>query len=100
MQPPELNHQSVLNSASIDRRGSRVADVLFQEPVLPMNRPRLISAGFWMIVALGLGAAASSLPGCDPASEGRPAGSIEVKNARSTAADIEAAKAKASPKRR
>ncbi len=35
------------------------------------------------------------LPGCEPASEGRPAGSIEVKNGRSSPADIEAAKAKA-----
>jgi hypothetical protein len=53
-----------------------------------------------MIVALGLGAAAMALPGCEPPSEGRPAGSIEVKNARSSAADIEAAKAKSSPRRR
>ena len=55
-----------------------------------------------MIVALGLGAAAMALPGCAPPSEGRPAGSIEVKNARSSAADIDAAKAKAksTPRRR
>jgi hypothetical protein len=65
-----------------------------------MNRPRLLSAGICMIVALGLGAAAMALPGCEPPSEGRPAGSIEVKNARSSAADIEAAKAKSSPRRR
>jgi hypothetical protein len=60
-----------------------------------MNRPRFFSAGACMIVALGLWAAAMALPGCEPPSEGRPAGSIEVKNARSSAADIEAAKAKA-----
>ena len=65
-----------------------------------MNRPRLLSAGVCMIVALGLGAATMALPGCEPPSEGRPAGSIEVKNARSSAADIEAAKAKSSPRRR
>ena len=52
-----------------------------------------------MIVALGLGSAAMALPGCDHPSEGRPAGSIEVKNARSSAVDIEAAKAKSSPRR-
>jgi hypothetical protein len=67
-----------------------------------MNRPRLISAGVCMIVTLGLGSATMVLPGCEPPSEGRPAGSIEVKNARSSAADIEAekAKAKSSPGRR
>ncbi len=66
-----------------------------------MRRPRLLSAGICMIVAFWLGAAAIALPGCGPASEGRPAGSIEVKNARSSAADIEAVKAKAkSAKRR
>jgi hypothetical protein len=67
-----------------------------------MNRPRLLSAGFCMIVALSLGAAAMALPGCEPPSEGRPAGSIEVKNARKSPADIEAAKGKAnaSPGRR
>jgi hypothetical protein len=65
-----------------------------------MNRSRLFSAGVCMIVALGLGAAALAIPGCQPPSEGRPAGSIEVKNARSSATDIEAAKAKSSPGRR
>ena len=60
-----------------------------------MNRRRLLSAGVRMTVALGLGAAAMALPGCSPPSEGRPAGSIEVKNARTSSADIEAAKAKA-----
>jgi hypothetical protein len=60
-----------------------------------MNCPRHLSAGVCMIVALGLGAAAMALPGCQPPSEGRPAGSIEVKNSRSSAADIDAAKAKA-----
>jgi hypothetical protein len=60
-----------------------------------MNCPRHLSAGVCMIVAIGLGAAAMALPGCEPASEGRPAGSIEVKNSRSSAADIDAAKAKA-----
>ena len=67
-----------------------------------MNRPRRLSAAVCMIVALGLGAAALAIPGCQPPSEGRPAGSIEVKNARSSAADIESAKAKAksSPGRR
>jgi hypothetical protein len=67
-----------------------------------MNRPRRLSAAVCMTVALGLGAAALAIPGCQPPSEGRPAGSIEVKNARSSAADIEAAKAKAksSPGRR
>jgi hypothetical protein len=67
-----------------------------------MNRPRRLSAAVCMIVALGLGAAALAIPGCQPPSEGRPAGAIEVKNARSSAADIEAAKAKAksSPGRR
>jgi hypothetical protein len=65
-----------------------------------MNRPRLFSAGLCTIVVLGLGAAAMALPGCEPPSEGRPAGSIEVKNARSSAAEIDAAKAKTSPRRR
>ena len=67
-----------------------------------MNRPHLISTGICTIAALALGAAALALPGCEPPSEGRPAGSIEVKNARSSAADIDAAKAKAksSPGRR
>jgi hypothetical protein len=102
IQPPELSHHEVLNPASIDRWGPRVDEVLSQEPAPPMNRPRLFSAGLCTIVALGLGAAAMALPGCEPPSEGRPAGSIEVKNARSSAADIDAAKAKAktSPRRR
>jgi hypothetical protein len=67
-----------------------------------MNRRRLLSAGVCMTVALGLGAGAMALPGCEPPSEGRPAGSIEVKNARSSPADVDAAKAKAksSPRRR
>jgi hypothetical protein len=67
-----------------------------------MNRRRLLSAGVCMTVALGLGAAAMALPGCDPPSEGRPAGSIEVKKGRSSPADIDEAKAKAksSPRRR
>jgi hypothetical protein len=60
-----------------------------------MNRRRLLSAGVCMTVALGLGAGALVLPGCQPPSEGRPAGSIEVKNGRSSPDDIEAAKAKA-----
>jgi hypothetical protein len=64
-----------------------------------MNCSRLLSAGVCMIVALGVGAAAMALPGCAPESEGRPAGSIEVKNARKSAADIEAAKAQSSPRR-
>jgi hypothetical protein len=64
-----------------------------------MNRPRLFSAAVCIIFAVGLGAIAMALPGCGPPSEGRPAGSIEVKNTRSSAADIEAAKAKASPRR-
>jgi hypothetical protein len=100
MRPFELIHHGVLNPASIDRCGLRIDEALFQEPAPPMNRPRLLSAGVCMIVALGLGAAAMALPGCEPPSEGRPAGSIEVKNARSSAADIEAAKAKSSPRRR
>ena len=65
-----------------------------------MNRPRLLSAGICLMITLGVGAATMALPGCGSPSEGRPAGSIEVKNARSSAADIEAAKAKSSPKRR
>ncbi len=64
-----------------------------------MNRPRLLSAAVCMTVALGLGAAAMAIPGCEPSSEGRPAGSIEVKSPRSSAADIKAAKAKSSPRR-
>ena len=59
-----------------------------------MNRSRLISASVCMMVALGIGSTTMVLPGCEPPSEGRPAGSIEVKNARKSAADIEAAKAK------
>ena len=90
-----FDQPSMLNRVSI----ARVSEVS-QEPAPPMNRPRLLSAGVCMIVALGLGAAAMALPGCEPPSEGRPAGSIEVKNARSSAADIEAAKAKSSPRRR
>ena len=67
-----------------------------------MNRRHFLSAGACMTVAFVLGATAMALPGCGPASEGRPAGSIEVKNGRSSPADIEAAKAKAksSPQRR
>jgi hypothetical protein len=64
-----------------------------------MSRRLLFSTCVCMIAALGLGAAAMALPGCEPPSEGRPAGSIEVKNARSSAADIEAAKTKASSRR-
>lgn len=64
-----------------------------------MNRARLFSAGVSLIVALGLGAAMTALPGCAPASEGRPAGSIEVKNARSSITDPSALKAK-SPRKR
>ena len=64
-----------------------------------MNRRRLLSTSCCMIIALALGAAAMALPGCEPPSEGRPAGSIEVKNTRKSAADVEAAKAKAAPKR-
>ncbi len=100
MQSLELNQHGVLNPASLNRGQSRVDNVPFQEPAPPMNRPRLHFAAVCMIVALGLGAAAMALVGCEPASEGRPAGSIEVKNARSSAADIEAAKAKSSPRRR
>ncbi len=90
----------MLNPAPIDRWGPRVNEVLSQEPALFMNRPRLLPAGVCMIVALGLGAAVVAPLGCAPPSEGRPAGSIEVKNARSSAADIQAAKAKSSPRRR
>jgi hypothetical protein len=100
MQPAELSHHGVLNPAPIDRWRSRIDEVLSQEPAPPMNRPRLFSATVCMNVVLGLGVAAVALPGCDSPSEGRPAGSIEVKSTRSSAADIDAAKAKASPKRR
>ncbi len=67
-----------------------------------MNRRRILSAGVCTAFALGLGAGAMAIPGCAPQSEGWPAGSIEVKNARSTPADVEAAKAKAgsAPRRR
>jgi len=67
-----------------------------------MDPRRLVSTALCITVALGLGAAAMTLPGCSPTSEGRPAGSIEVKNARSSPADVEAAKAKAksAPRRR
>ena len=64
-----------------------------------MNHPRLVSAGICMIAALGLGAALTAIPGCAPASEGRPAGSIEVKNGRSSATDTDAIKAKSARKR-
>jgi hypothetical protein len=67
-----------------------------------MNRRSFLSVSAGRLGVLGLAALAASLPGCEPASEGRPAGSIEVKNARSSQADLDAAKAKAksSPKRR
>jgi hypothetical protein len=67
-----------------------------------MDPRRLVSAGLCITVALGLGAAATALSGCSPPSEGRPAGSIEVKNARTSSADVDAAKAKAKsgPRRR
>ena len=67
-----------------------------------MNRRRLVSAIVCMTVASGLGAAVMTLPGCGPTSEGRPAGSIEVKNARSSQADVDTlkAKSKSSPQRR
>jgi hypothetical protein len=67
-----------------------------------MNRRRFLSVPAGQLGVLGLAALAASLPGCEPPSEGRPAGSIEVKNARSSADDLEAARAKAksSPKRR
>lgn len=65
-----------------------------------MNRPRPSSARLALLVAVSLGAAALSLPGCQPQSEGRPAGSIEVKNAQAPDAATEAAKARTSPRKR
>jgi hypothetical protein len=65
-----------------------------------MNVRRLASR---LGIAFAVLLAPLSVPvGCSPPSEGRPAGSIEVKNARSSAADLDAtkAKAKSSPKRR
>ena len=60
-----------------------------------MNGPRPTPARLGLVVALGLGAALLAAPGCQPQSEGRPAGSIEVKTGRSATAEIEKAKAKA-----
>ena len=65
-----------------------------------MSRPRPVSAGIRLIVAIGLGAATVSLPGCFFQDEGRPAGSIEVKNAGMSPADVKALKAKTTDRKR
>lgn len=51
-----------------------------------MTRPRPCPPGVRRIAVLALGAALIALPGCFSQSEGRPAGSIEVKGARSSSA--------------
>ena len=64
-----------------------------------MIRPCPPVARFSLVVGACLVAAAMTLPGCWSQSEGRPAGTIEVKNSRTSSptAAIEAAKAKAKP---
>lgn len=93
--PLDLGHHLAETPAGRMPKASRRQTIPIQEFALPMNGSRLLSTGVCMTIALGLGTAALAIPGCGPTSEGRPAGSIEVKNARSTPADVEAARAKA-----
>lgn len=52
-----------------------------------------------MIAGLGLVALVTAPLGCNPPSEGRPAGSIHIETARTSQSDVDAAKAKAKPSR-
>ncbi len=48
-----------------------------------------------MVAGLCLAALVTAVSGCNPPSEGRPAGSIHVENARTKSSDVDAMKSKA-----
>lgn len=67
--------------------------------LLLLNRGRPAGPRRGVIAGLCLAALMASTPGCGPRSEGRPAGSIHIENARTKAADVDAMKTKAKPTR-
>ncbi len=63
----------------------------------PSNRRDPATRRRGMVACLGLAALVMVPVGCNPPSEGRPAGSIHIDTARTNASDVDAVKGKAKP---
>jgi hypothetical protein len=59
------------------------------------NRRDAVDRRRVMVACLGLAALMTGPTGCNPPSEGRPAGSIHIDNVRTKASDVDAVKGKA-----
>jgi hypothetical protein len=68
------------------------------QPSLP-NRRDFASRRLGLVACLGLAALMTAPIGCNPPSEGRPAGSIHIDTVRTKASDVDAVKGKAVPPR-